>query len=476
MTIMISDRRELEAILRNDLAAFTEKVFYHLNPGRAFTPGQYLQAMAYHARIVALERQVDRLVINLPPRSLKSTMMSVALPAFLLGRDPRLRIVVASYSQELSNFFARQTRSVLEADWYKTLFPSTRLNPRRTVEHDFQTTKNGGRFATSTGGTLTGRGGDIIIIDDPLKADDAYSDVRRQAMLEWTRTTLFSRLDDKRSGVIINVQQRLHEEDLSGHLLKSNEWLHLNLPAIAEENQRVVIGPNRFWWRQAGEPLHPLREPVEVLHSLKRDIGTAIFSAQYQQAPTPADGDVLKLSWFKRYDEAPVDGQVIMSLDTASKPGEHNDFSVCTTWQVANGRYYLRHVWRSKVDYPTLKRNVIALADSFRPDVLLIEDKVSGTGLIQDLREEAQALPVIPYLPQGDKETRMRLRAAAIEAQLVYLPRDAFWLDAFEMEVRQFPGGKHDDQIDSMSQMLDYSLTRQSGQLFIGSYSTYRRR
>lgn len=472
MNRSVTQERLLAATLRNDFVAFTEKVFRHLNPGRPFKPGWYIRAMAYYTTIVAIERQVDRLIINLPPRSLKSTMMSVALPAFLLGHDPRVRIVVASYSQELSNGFARQTRSVMESEWYKALFPSTRLNPRRTVEHDFHTTKNGYRFATSTGGTLTGRGGDFLILDDLLKADDAYSETRRRSMIEWTKTTLFSRLDDKQNGIIINVQQRLHEEDLSGVLLQNRQWLHLNLPAIAEADHGVLLGPKLWHIRRAGDVLDPNREPRSILDGIKRDVGSAIFSAQYQQAPTPADGDVIKLSWFKRYDTLPSDGQVIMSVDTASKPGEHNDYSVCSVWRISGGRYYLDLVWRNKVDYPSLKRNIIYLAEAIRPDVLLIEDKVSGTGLIQDLGEAPNALPVIPYLPVGDKETRMRIRAAAIEAGLVYLPREAPWLEAFEVEVRQFPGGKHDDQIDSMSQMLDYSAARQTGQLFIGRYRT----
>ncbi len=176
MLLVVEPQRELDAYLRNDLVAFCEKVFHHLNPGRALSPGWYIRAMAYYLQVSAIERQVDRVIINLPPRALKSTMASVALPAFLLGRDPTLRIVVASYSQELANMLGRQTRSVMQADWYKRLFPSTRLNPRRLAEHDFQTTLGGFRLATSTGGTLTGRGGDILVVDDPLSADPYRTD------------------------------------------------------------------------------------------------------------------------------------------------------------------------------------------------------------------------------------------------------------------------------------------------------------
>ena len=155
---ILDDRRELDAYLRNDFVAFTEKVFHHLNPGRDFTAGWYIRAMAYMAMSVTLRAQHNRLLVNLPPRALKSTMFSVALPAFLLGHDPRKRINVASYSQELSNMFGRQTRAVMQSDWYRRIFPSTRLDRHRQAEHDFHTTRRGFRFATSIQGTFTGRG------------------------------------------------------------------------------------------------------------------------------------------------------------------------------------------------------------------------------------------------------------------------------------------------------------------------------
>lgn len=468
-------RRELDARLRGDFVTFTEKVFHHLNPGRSFTPRWYIRAMAYYVESVAIERQVDRLNINLPPRALKSTMISVALPAFLLGRDPKLRVAVASYSQELSNMFGRQTRSVMQSDWYKQLFPSTRLSPVRYAEHDFHTTCGGFRFATSTGGTFTGRGGDVIICDDLLKADDAYSDLKRKSMIEWSRTTLFNRLDDKGKGVIINVQQRLHEDDLAGHLIRAGGWLTLSMPAIAERDEWMQTGKGHDrYFRRAGEALDADREPLSVLAQVKRDLGTAIFSAQYQQSPTPADGDVVKMSWFRRYDFLPQGGELVMSLDTASKTAEHNDYSACSVWRLVEGKFYLEHVWRRQVDYPTLKRIVVELADIFQPDTILIEDKVSGTGLIQDLREDHSDLPVVAFEPKGDKETRLRLQAAKIEAGRVYLPREAEWLTDFENEVRQFPGGRHDDMVDSMSQMLEYHSSHRAPTMWVGEWSLYK--
>ena len=312
----------------------------------------------------------------------------------------------------------------------------------------------------------------MIIVDDPLKADDVYSDVKRNAAIEWTKTTLFNRLDIKRDGVIINVQQRLHEDDLSGHLMRAGGWWPLNLPAIAEKDEWIPMGLGRErYFRRAGEPLDPSREPIEVLDQVRREVGTAMFSAQYQQVPTPADGDVIKMSWFRRYEEAPAGGEVIMSVDTAYKPGEHNDYSACSIWRVIENRFYLLHVWRRQVDYPSLKRMIAAMAETHRPNIILIEDKVSGQSLIQELKEGGGAFRVVAYEPKSDKETRMRVQAAKIENQQVYLPRDADWLANFENEVRQFPNGKNDDQVDSMSQLLDYK-SQPVASLFVIPYRT----
>lgn len=359
----------------------------------------------------------------------------------------------------------------MQEDWYNELFPSTRLSPKRQAEHDFHTMSGGYRLAASTGGVLTGRGGDLIIVDDPLKADDAWSDTRRNNCVEWTRSTLFSRLDDKKHGTIIVTQQRLHEEDLSGYLERAGGWLTLRLPAIAEADEWIQLGQgNLRYFRREGEAIDPEREPIELLNRIKRELGSAVFSAQYQQSPTPADGDVIKLSWFKSYDQIPFGGEIIMSLDTASKVAEHNDYSALTVWRFVEGRYYLEFLWRGKVVYPDLKRKLIAYAEVFRPDRIVIEDKVAGIGLIQDLHEEAPQLPVVAYLPDVDKETRMRRHSARIESGQVYLPREAEWLGDFELEVRQFPHGLHDDMVDSMSQMLDHHTARNTGSLFVSQY------
>ena len=463
--------RLLQALLRNDFLSFVTRVFQELNRGRTFHRTWAHEAMCTFITMVALEHQTDRLVINVPPRSAKSTIASVALPAFLLGRDPTHRIIVVSYNQELSNLFSRQTRQVMQSPWYRALFPSTVI-PHRAAEAAFYTSAGGYRIATSTGGTLTGKGGDLLIVDDPIKGADAHSESAREAALDWTMNTLFTRLDDKSRGGIILVQQRQHEDDLAGHMLRTGDWLPLIIPAIAEKDEPILLSkrPLRFHHRRVGDLLDPVREPLDVLQRLKREMGSHDFAAQYQQAPVAMEGGMIKTSWFAIYDDIPDEGETIFSIDTAYKTGVRNDWSVITIWRVNSGRYYLINIWRRRVEFPQLLQCVLDLARSVRPDTILIEDKGSGTGLIQSLQAEGQGFPVVAYDPgQYDKETRVHVQSAKVESGLVLLPPAAPWLDDFLNEVRRFPNGAHDDQIDTMAQLLAWHSDRK-GSLILGTY------
>jgi len=461
--------RLLDALLRNDFLTFAQRVFAELNPGRLFHRSWYHETIAYFVKVTAITGKNQRLIINLPPRSAKSTFVSVALPAFLLGRDPRKRIIVVSYNQDLAAMFGRQTRQVMQSAWYRRLFPSTVI-PARAGEMQFYTSAGGFRKATSVEGTLTGRGGDLIIVDDPQKASDAGSEAQRKTLTEWAMETLFTRLDDKVNGAIFLVQQRLHEEDLSGQLIRAGGWLDVRLPAIADQDERLILSdmPLRFHHRREGDLLDPVREPKEVLDRLRREMGSAQFLAQYQQAPVPPDGDVVKIEWFQRYDELPPADKTVLSIDTASKGGLQNDWSVMMLWRVVRNRYFLEVVWRHRVDFPELLARTKEVYAAFRPDTILVEDKGSGTGLIQMLHDDADGYPVVAYNPGlTDKKSRMEVQAAKIEGGLVFLPKSAPWLDDFVDEVRRFPNGRHDDQIDAMSQFLDYVSQRNVGDLIV---------
>ncbi len=454
------NRHDLEVALRNDLASFIQRSFQTIVPAADYQDNWHIDAIAWHLQ-QCLDGQIKRLIITLPPRNLKSICASVAFPAWVLGRDPIRRIICASYANELTAKHARDCRRVMESPWYRSVFPGTRLNPKKLAELDFETTRQGYRYGTSLGGALTGRGGNFVIVDDPIKPGDALSDVKRESVKQCFDGTLYSRLDSKKDDVIIIVMQRVHIDDLVGHVLEKDAgWVHLDLPAIADAAQAVPIGPDQVYHRQADEVLHPEREPREVLDQIKADMGTLVFSAQYQQRPVPVEGNLVKWSWFRFYAYPPAqnnDGQVIQSWDTASKAGELNDYSVCTTWLKKGDDFYLLDVLRERLDYPRLKMRVIAMAHYYSAHSVLIEDKGSGIQLIQDLRYEKTGVRPIPVTPEADKITRMSNQSHQIEAGQVFLPESAPWLDAFKAEIMAFPNGRFDDQVDSLSQFLGWA-------------------
>ena len=445
------------ALLRNDLVAFIHRAFCDLNPQTLFRQAAYIELLASRLEDCRAGR-VRRLIVNLPPRSLKSHCCSIAFIAWLLGHNPAIQIIAASYGQDLADKLARDTRTLMEADWYRALFP-TRLSARKAV-NDFTTTAGGTRMATSVGGVLTGRGADVIVIDDPLKPDQALSDVGRKAVNEWYENTLLSRLNNKRTGCIIIVMQRLHQDDLVGHVLPQDDWTVLSFPSIAEELECIPFstpyGLRRFL-RQPGEALHPERESVVEYEAMRRRIGLYNFSSQYQQRPIPISGNLVKREWLRFYDDKPRQfARIVQSWDTAAKTSELNDYSVCTTWGVDRDNFYLIDVFRRRLNYPELKRAIVSQANIFDANQIVIEDKSSGTQLIQDLNND-RVRKVIEYKPPPGADKVMRLHACSdrFENGRVLLPRSAPWLDEYILELIGFPGTKHDDQVE-----LDYPGAR----------------
>jgi len=403
---------------------------------------------------------------------------SVAFPAWCLGRQPGTQIVCASYAQDLADKLGRDCRRIVTSDWFERAF-ATRLSAQRQAVGEFETTQQGCRLATSVGGVLTGRGADLIIIDDPLKPEEALSQAQRQAANDWFDHTLYSRLNDKRNGAIVLIMHRLHEDDLVGHVLAQEDWEVVRFPAVAEEDEtwevETLWGP-RYFTRRRGEALHPERETVEMLEQIRRTIGEYNFAGQYQQAPAPQGGGMVKAAWFRSYaaNERPEKfDRIVQSWDTANKATELSDFSVCTTWGIKGKDLYLLHVLRKRMEYPELKRAVREQCEVFEASVVLIEDKASGTQLIQELVERGLHA-VTRYQPQSGKIMRMHAQTAMIENGFVHLPKEAAWLAEYLHELTVFPNGKHDDQVDSTAQMLDWF--KQAGREPGGIWQLYKER
>ena len=469
-------KRLAAAVLGTDFYSFVQASFPIVSGGSPLSPNWHLEAIS-HALTEVMKGATRRLIITVPPRSLKSICASVCLPAFALGHTPSRRIICVSYSDILARKHANDCRALMRSNLYRGVFPATRISPAKDTETEVMTTMRGSRLATSVGGTLTGRGGDLLIIDDPLKPQDAHSESARESLKHWYSNTLLSRLDDKVEDSIVVVMQRLHPDDLVGHLLDQGGWRHLNLPAIAEEETDVTLSATRSHCRGVGELLHPAREPQAALDELKASMGTMEFAAQYQQAPVPIGGNLIKWSWFSFYDQPPApqpSDKLIVSWDTALSSSQLADYSACVVLLVRKETVYVLDVVRARLEYPDLKRTVVEHHQRWRNTAcssyaLLIEKKGSGLSLIQDLRR--QNIHSIGVNPEGDKIMRMAAQTAPIEAGSVHLPTRAGWIEEFKKEMLSFPMSRHDDQIDALSQALQRAFAPAPGQAVWGTYS-----
>jgi predicted phage terminase large subunit-like protein len=448
----------LDAVLRSDPYSFIQAAFPIVSGEQSLVPNWHIEAMA--AALTRVKNgDTKRLIITVPPRSLKSICASVAFPAFVLGHDPTRKIICVSYSESLARKHANDTRALMRSARYRRVFPATRISAAKDTELEIVTTARGGRLTTSVGGTITGRGGNLIVIDDPMKPQDAQSETTRENVKQWYSNTLLSRLDSKVDGCIVVVMQRLHLDDLVGHLLDAGGWEHLNLPAIAEVEEKIALGNDRIYLRTVGSVLHAEREPIEKLDELKRTMGSMDFSAQYLQAPVPAGGHLIKWNWFQSYDDPPSPwgaDKIIVSWDTALSSHQLADYSACVVMLVRRGAVYILDVIRERLEYPELKRRVLAehrrWGSAGCEYLLLIEKTGSGMSLLQELRQ--RGIYAISVKPTGDKVMRMAAQTAVIESGAVHLPKRAPWLDDFRKEVLAFPQSKHDDQVDALSQGL----------------------
>jgi hypothetical protein len=370
----------LDAALRRDFGCFIQKSFGTVVPGESFHPNWHIDSIAWHLTEVAAGRS-KRLLITLPPRSLKSFCASVAFPAWVLGNEPAKKVVCLSYSADLAKGFANGTRAIMSTAWYQRAFSRARIDSAKNTELEIMTTARGFRYTASVQGTLTGRGGNFVIIDDPMKGIDAFSAVERTKLKDWFTNTLLSRLDNKATDAIVVVTQRLHADDLAGHLLEKGGWRHLCIPAIAEEDQTFPIGTAHAYRRLRGEPVDCVRESLEVLQQLRAEMEPAVFETQYQQNPRPSNGNIIDPQWLNYYaanDRPEKFDTILQSWDTANKVTDFANFSVCTTWGFTGPHAYLLDVLRQKLNFPDLRARILECARLHGANTVIIEEKASG--------------------------------------------------------------------------------------------------
>jgi predicted phage terminase large subunit-like protein len=407
-----------------------------------------------HLRILVqiLERvergELDRVIICMPPRHGKSFLTSTVFPAWYLGLHPDRSIIASSYGAELANDFGRRVRGFVVDDLHRAIFPDCRVVDDSNAVHRFGLTGGGNYYAVGAGGPITGRGADLLLIDDPIKSrEDANSAAIRRSLQSWYQDVAYTRLQP--GGAIVLIQTRWHEDDLAGWLLREHSqegWKLISLPALAEVSEG---------WRREGEPLWFEKFPLETLQRIREAIGTAAWASLYQQRPAPEQGAIFRREWWRNYSGPIEPHRTVFSLDCAFKTGQSNDFSVIAIVGEAKDGYYVRHVSRGRWEFPELKRQAIALAEIWKPHAVLIEDAASGQSLIQALKAETK-LPILPVKPMGDKVSRAHAVSPLVESGRVFLPTDAAWLADFLDEMTSFPAAPHDDQVDAITQALNY--------------------
>ena len=407
-----------------------------------------------HHKIIAaaLDRVVagkcKRLMIAMPPRHGKSQMGSYLFPAYLMGKLSQSKLIVGSHTAELAQRFGRMIRNLVEDDKYGELFPDTKLSIDSKAAGRWNTSAGGEAFFIGKGGAMTGRGGDIIILDDILDEQDAISDTAMENTWEWYTSGPRQRLQPNGAIIIINTRWKM--DDLSGRLLrqqgqlKTDQWELLEFPAILP----------------SGNPLWPEYWGIEELEKVKMSIGLKKWNAQWQQQPTNDDGAILKRDWWRRWnkDEPPACEYVIQTYDTAYSKKETADFSVIATWGVfhpsadSGPNLILLSVRKGRWDFPELKRIAKDEYKYWEPDNVLIEAKATGTPLQHELRK--MGIPVTMYSPGGrrtgqDKVSRANAVAPLLESGMVWYPEQEEFAQELVEECAAFPNGTHDDQVDA---------------------------
>jgi predicted phage terminase large subunit-like protein len=394
-----------------------------------------------------LSGKIKKLAIITPPRHGKTTLGNVIAPAFALGRNPTETVITVSYGSELSETFGRRVRNILSDPAFHEVFPGCKLSPDSSAAYRFTTTAGGEYNATGRGGPITGKGASLLILDDLVKdSSEANSDTVCRGIIEWLQHVAFTRLTP--NGRVLAIATRWSERDPMGWILQQAGWTVLHLPALAEKADDPL-------GRKIGEALWSSHYPVEALDAIRADVGSRVFQTLYQGNVAASQGTIFKRDWFRHYQQPPESfSRIVQSWDTAFKTGATNDFSVCATVGQTQNGFYLLSLYRGKVEFPELKRQVAQQADLWKPSEIYVEDKASGQSLIQELKL-ATSCPVIAVKIDRDKETRASATTGYYEAGKVFFPEGAAWLPDLEDELASFPGGLHDDCVDALSQALN---------------------
>ena len=445
-------KNEINSVLRNDFLSFARKALRRLE-GTTMSHDRYLELLASELSAFA-EGRPQRLLVNLPPRHLKTLLGSVCLPAWILGHNPTTKIMLLACSEKLAEKISRQIRSIILAPWYQEIF-STRLKKGHAKAMDFETEDGGGVFASSINGIITGFGADIIIVDDPHN----ISDVRNPELLDDTvatfHTVVRSRLNNRKTGRILVIAHRIHDRDLSAHLLGQGKWAHVALPLLATRDQTYETDYGR-WYRRKGELLQPEAEDEDAIAQLKSTLVNPDFDMLYQQdcdgqARPPINAD--DFPTFARGNHANL--HCVLSIDAGNTDGDDASFSVIQVWAFDEKNLYLLDQFREQCEFNELKRMARRLKKRYRPDAILVENTANGPALISELRRKGKGRYLVASItPRGSKAARLNRHIDKIRDGRVQV--NAVFHAEFGAEFERFAHREHTDQIDAFTQAADW--------------------
>lgn len=453
---------------RLTLREYLPEAWRVIEPARAFRWNWSLEAIVEHLEAVQAG-QITRLIINGPPRSGKSIPVSVVFPTWVWSLTPQTRFIASSYAGDLATKHNTDRRDIIQSEWYQGKWGRRfQLAGDQNLKREFENNARGHMVARGTGGGITGYGADIIVADDPMNPMLAESDTERQSVIDYYDGTLYTRLDDKARGAIIINEQRLHARDLTAHVLKNGEpWVQLVLPAV-EPRGRVVTFPmtKRTVERKQGDVLWPERESAETLAKVRVAMGSRRFGAQYLQAPSEEEGQILKRTWWKYYGKRPdVFDLVLQSWDMAFKGTDGSDYVVGGVLGRLGPHIYLLDLVRDRMTFTeTVKAFENLTAKWPKAHRKLVEEKANGAAAIDVLSKRIGG--IVPINPEGGKVVRARAIEPYLEAGNIWLPRpqDAPWVEPFVEECAAFPEGANDDQVDMLTQAVIWIVQGQAKQ------------
>ena len=446
-----------------------------IEPAKELKDSWAIGLMCEYAQACA-EREIKRLIVNIPPRNGKSSIWTISFPTWVWLNSPHERFMCASYSQGLSTKLSEDRKLLLESDFYRLLAPpEALLSEGSKLKNKYSNSARGIMFSTSMTATSTGLGCSFLVIDDPLSAQEGESKAAREGAIYGFEKGLYTRLNDKENDVIIIVQQRLHELDLVGHVLEEiGGYETLVLPGICERPEKWIYPiSQKVVERQIGELLNPEYENAEVMEKLRQTLGEYGFAGQVQQRPAPAGGGFIKYGYLIPYQTVPEFTQIVQSWDTAGAEESDSCPWVGLCFGIFEGGYYLLDMVRKTMLYPDGKRAVIEFERKWKPNAVLIENKSTGLALIPELkRDPSVKAGIIPIDPKGSKQERIFAELPQIEAgrirvpDLQIFPESRAMLMQVQAEMMSYPRSATVDIIDALSQFLMWIRTSSFDWLF----------